>query len=775
MGLTTLNNNVDPTYAEDPVQYQRSPKKRPWILGKSLQDIRKSARGALLSLAPYNIRYSELVAEGIDPDVLRELCQEVGIQVQTTISSDTVNKSVPTAQAHRPKTGSVISKNSVEIAKLPGTMGHDHPSERAPGVGSSSVTDEPYIQESSAERAQVALKTAIDDVQAGSINNSKNPSSLPGLSLSQHVSQDPSIATNIQQEDTSIPAPKQPDTVEARKDRIARMLAAKAGKSVPKPQSPVQTAPPQISKSKSVLEKRDSVEDSINSTAPSTELSRDELARPVNRGSSDEKTTAQTQLAFQKFEALKKRRLAEQVQNAQKQSTAEYRTSDEGVIDQVETTTSRTFQKNLDSQQQGSLAMTRQNLPRSSETLMFNQVDLPLTPGIPGLTMIAPSQQSSATLPARQVISPISATPDQVASAHLQPKTRKRPVASDFNDEPQYVTKRPFGQCRTSSVVIDVSDEENIGYDESDQMDIDKGDALQSQEANDEGSSRRAPRKSPSSTDSPQHFVSVSQSDQQNPSTVSGLQTASNMKSLAQMNEQILAMKKMVAEREAKRRAKQSLSRAQTPATPKQATSSTNPPSEAKAALKSPKLFGDKTSIETSMEAHPGDVSGIVNGIRIVTEGAELASSNITTQQAMIIPSRQSTPAESSTSDDNKLRRAALESGLSARDAEASKAKARLEEMQKELERYDNMKSEMEKLQQKLQQDARERQALVQELESLGMDTQGTTDGLSNGQLQAKKDELVEQQKADGDKNHDERGALPMARQNREILFPRHT
>ena len=48
---------------------------------KSAAQLRIQAQGALLSLAPHNIRYNELVAEGINPAILKRLYEEVGIKV----------------------------------------------------------------------------------------------------------------------------------------------------------------------------------------------------------------------------------------------------------------------------------------------------------------------------------------------------------------------------------------------------------------------------------------------------------------------------------------------------------------------------------------------------------------------------------------------------------------------------------------------------------------------------------------------------------------------
>ncbi|RAO68743.1 uncharacterized protein BHQ10_004755 [Talaromyces amestolkiae] len=53
--------------------------------GKSPAQIRIMAQGALLSLAPHNIRFSELVKEDIDPTVLKQLYDDIGIKVTPVV------------------------------------------------------------------------------------------------------------------------------------------------------------------------------------------------------------------------------------------------------------------------------------------------------------------------------------------------------------------------------------------------------------------------------------------------------------------------------------------------------------------------------------------------------------------------------------------------------------------------------------------------------------------------------------------------------------------
>ncbi|KAJ5198991.1 hypothetical protein N7472_004195 [Penicillium cf. griseofulvum] len=82
-----LSVSADPSIVNHAMQSQRQDS--PAIVPppppqKSVAQLRIQAQGALLSLAPHNIRYSELVAEGINPVILKRLYEEVGIKVPTS-------------------------------------------------------------------------------------------------------------------------------------------------------------------------------------------------------------------------------------------------------------------------------------------------------------------------------------------------------------------------------------------------------------------------------------------------------------------------------------------------------------------------------------------------------------------------------------------------------------------------------------------------------------------------------------------------------------------
>ncbi|KGO38887.1 hypothetical protein PEX2_072220 [Penicillium expansum] len=84
---------------------------------KSAAQLRIQAQGALLSLAPHNIRYNELVAEGINPMILKRLYEEVGIKV-TTSSEEAPTVSEKTSTAAPVASKGLGFSNPAELTKI---------------------------------------------------------------------------------------------------------------------------------------------------------------------------------------------------------------------------------------------------------------------------------------------------------------------------------------------------------------------------------------------------------------------------------------------------------------------------------------------------------------------------------------------------------------------------------------------------------------------------------------------------------------------------------
>ncbi|CAG8138528.1 unnamed protein product [Penicillium nalgiovense] len=318
----------------------------------SAAQLRIQAQGALLKLAPHNIRYDELIAEGINPMILKRLYEEVGIRV---ITSSAQSPPVP-------------EKTSAAAAVTSEGLGSNKP----------------------AEVPQVAT-------ESHSVTKSDFPAPPPSA---------PSVA-----------APSKAGKPLERKELIARMLAEKAAKATSKEASPTGSA-----KSQPAIP--------VGETCP---VQKDTAVK--------EKSKAQTELARQRIEELKRQTLLK---------------------------TQKSAQANLPAAQ-------------SEPPAPAIQHPLPLRPpvpesrrpaGLPGLLMTGLEQEPHET-PSSE-----SAQMTDVDSTAMPRATqRKRPRASDF-DEPVAPPKKHFNPAATrfdpaDKLIIAISDDESLyGDDEDDNMEL---------------------------------------------------------------------------------------------------------------------------------------------------------------------------------------------------------------------------------------------------------------------------------------------------------------
>ncbi|KAF2084856.1 hypothetical protein K490DRAFT_68268 [Saccharata proteae CBS 121410] len=282
--------------------------------------------------------------------------------------------------------------------------------------------------------------------------------------------------------------------------------------------------------------------------------------------------------------------------------------------------------------------------------------------GIPGLSVpIAPTSRPPSQ-------KPVSADPPSLPVRQVE--TRKRPVASDFDDleaRPRSVFKKPFGQPRDylERVVVAVSD------DEGSDMDIDEVEGQQ------------------------QNGFPFSQSAHGMASGAMTPGAANAAEELRKKEAAIASMRRSLALREQQQKVKQlKLSRAPTPATPLQ---------EARQLPPSPGV------LQTS------------------TPGTELPS-----RKESQPPTDKSLSASPHPSADWKTRRRTeIQSGLTTYESEQASSMKRLEELKLEMQRIEaeNLKRQKEKAD------------LISELEGLGIDTEG----MHHADLQAKKDEIMQQ------------------------------
>ncbi|KAJ5165209.1 uncharacterized protein N7500_007039 [Penicillium coprophilum] len=400
---------------------------------KSVAQLRIQAQGALLSLAPHNIRYNELVAEGIDPTILKRLYEDVGIKVTTP-----PGQSLPAS----------------EKASSPSTVA-------AKELGSSKP----------AQMAKIAAE-----------NHSITKSDLP-------VVQPPA---------PSATATSKSGKPLERKELIARMLAEKAAKATSKETSPTGSvkSPPAIP---------------VEEPLPAQ---KETLIK--------EKSKAQTELARQRIEELKKQTLLKTQKLTQATLPPTHVESPAPAIQHP--------------------LPVRPPVPESRRST-----------GLPGLLMTGLEQGPHEALAPEPVqVIDVDSTPVSRASQ------RKRPRASDF-DEPIAPPKKHFNPSATrfdptDKLIIAISDDEEslYGDDEDDNMDLDS-------------SSEQEPAPIVTST-------SVKPSVQSNlPVTRASTSTPQAPPSLGDQGDirlkdmEIQAMRRKIAELELRRKSKLAASRTQSP------------------------------------------------------------------------------------------------------------------------------------------------------------------------------------------------------------------
>lgn len=135
--------------------------------GVSAEQLRQRAQGALLSLKPHNIAYDELVAEGLNPSILKTLYEQVGLK----ISSSSGNSSKISNHA-----ASLTSKQAAPVASTntdhtsPKTSNASPPSASSPSADSNPQTEKPL------ERKELIARKLAAAAQAAAARTAKVPS-----------------------------------------------------------------------------------------------------------------------------------------------------------------------------------------------------------------------------------------------------------------------------------------------------------------------------------------------------------------------------------------------------------------------------------------------------------------------------------------------------------------------------------------------------------------------------------------------------------------------
>ena len=610
---------------------------------KSPIQLRTLAQGALLNLAPHNIRFDELVREGIDPGILRNLYAEIGIKITPT------------------------------------------------GTGDKTTSD---------EQQESALEEITSTFPAGK-DTAFLTSSEPEVTV---TTERQSPSSNTKQTESA--TKEQPMRISSaskpleRKELIARMLAAKAGKPASSDSTPTISGMQPKDKSEPSL---------VPSNQPAVTVTDTTMGGPDEQGTPSaaaaeaqvkEINKAQTELARQRMEQLKKQGLQ---RNQTHPGMVSLSTSNEFDDDLLEDTT----------QQSASLRHPLPERPPEPEEVAPTR--------IPGLFMTEDDSPTTEQ-PPEAVESP---TQDLPAA-----KTRKRPRASDFLDDD--VTEETSSKKPTLSrtlfpstdhrVVIDISEDESMYGTDDDNVGgnraSDKIAGLASRPA-----SRLPLRDGPRNT----RFPSTNGYSQL--STPAGSSLPQTPKGQQHLESEIQNLRQQIVEMEKRR--KEKLAAAQSQSVP------TSVPLDSRL----PETLSKIPSSDISPGAGPQEIPSAAEGRskdaadntdEYTIDAAASAPNLVTTDMSTSSPLRRSRsslgPGEIAGMRQKLLRKQEIESGLPILEAELQKSAAKLAYYQ----------DEERKLLEEIAKGKAGRLKLVEELESLGIET----DGLTMEELQATKDAI---------------------------------
>ena len=431
------------------------------------------AKTALLDLHSQGFDFDRIVNAGLNPDVLRKLYTNMGIPV--TASSN----------ALRPK-----------ILELP-FVATDVPTESKPSAARMSIRDEHPILPRKDLNGDVLRNDKVPHLVNDEGKIDDQPTNAAAKDEAKTVQNQVSLAKSSKSS-TLNPLGKASGSkagetrILDRKEYIARMLAAKAGK-------PALSAPtPVSSKISTITDLRASAQVQSSAAAAASgptvvqqALSESaDIARGTQKNDSDveAKRKAQTDLARQKIEALKLR------ENTQQQIRSV--TSNDALRD-IKQIPAKSVPNNpvessvptprpLLSRQSSYFSPASQKPPFSIPGL-FMTLDAPepvdTSQPLPNETSaFSPQRVRKATFGSSQESQPLQAAistksstanktqfpenPFDLNSAPSNPiatttsSSRKRQKASDFIDSPSTRVKRPLGQQETTSLIIDISDDE---------------------------------------------------------------------------------------------------------------------------------------------------------------------------------------------------------------------------------------------------------------------------------------------------------------------------
>ncbi|EFE34235.1 uncharacterized protein ARB_06632 [Trichophyton benhamiae CBS 112371] len=498
------------------------------------------------------------------------------------------------------------------------------------------------------------------------------------------IAQDESVTKQNATQDTGANSSKPME----RKDVIARMLAAKAAKSTP-PSIPTAKTVKSDQATASPSQPTKMAIRSLDESSPQKAQTSAQATREEVRVK--EKNKAQTELARQRMEQLKKLGLGK--------STP-----------QIPGLTSSPLTSSAD--------IPVSTVPQELRSLPHSLPDRPPPSGMPGITQIpglvlteADSHKTNDSVTAEK---PQDGLKDNAETSRAP---RKRPRASDFTDDPEETqTRKHQLSTRSASaeqkVIIDISDDEAM-YGGSDN----EGKAMPNH--------TNTPRTTRSTKSTARNLPPLSDfppkgrgSHHSTPGTTSN--TPPNpANGLLQKNMEILAMRQRIAELEARRIKKQASSQ-------NQSSGSSNASAGVTSDGTMQETENSSSELENAQKVPTPAVEGGIIGI--VDSASPLPNSTSTTSSVQ--------PPAASNLGVNRaeelrlkaLRRKEIESGLPLLDAEILKTEQKLAEFREQEKR----------LVDQIAKGREGKRKLIEELESLGIETEG----LSMSELKEISDEV---------------------------------
>ena len=468
----------------------------------------EDAKRALLDLHSQGFDFDRIVNAGLNPDILRKLYTNMGIPV-TALSN-----------ALQPK-----------IVKPP-FVATDVPTESKPSAAMMSIRDEHPILPQKDLNGDVLRNVKVSHLVNDEGKIDGQPTNAAAKDEAKAVQNQVSLAKSSKPS-TLNPLSKASGIkagetrILDRKEYIARMLAAKAGKpalSAPTPVSSRISTPTQLGASAQVrssdaatvisrtefsaqARSSDAAPASAATAVQQAPSESADVARGTQKKDSDvvAKRKAQTDLARQKIEALKLRENTQQQIRSATSNDAlrDIKQSSAQSFPNIPVESSVPTPRPLLSRQSSYFSPASQKPPFSIPGL-FMTLDAPepvdTSQPLPNESLAAsPRRVGNATFgsslesqPPQAVVSakPLTANKTQFAESSFDlnsaplvtiatttSSSRKRQKASDFIDSPSTRVKRPLGQQETTSLIIDISDDElSNGSSEEESLDNDMSD-----------------------------------------------------------------------------------------------------------------------------------------------------------------------------------------------------------------------------------------------------------------------------------------------------------